>query len=257
MKLFRRAIAPIIIGLAAILIYFLLNLFELNRVRIDINEFYGEQFFAVLATLYAIITALILVKGIESFDSLGNAINCEAMKIRSLNAYFHYFEGSSKASQDKTVTEIRQRLFAYVENVLEQKTAFRSSKNDQLIDQCVQQCANLDVIDENDRIALTEVIRGLDDLRKLRADRVNVAQTKIPGYLIGMLAFMTLSIMLPFYLHHQTGITFNYYIIFVLGTFGSFIFFLLTDINRPYEGLWQIDLNPFLEARSEVARSMQ
>ena len=251
----RRIFAPALVGLFAASLYFILNQFALNNGMIAVDEFYGEQFYSVIATLYAIITALLLVKGIDSFNALGASINDESMKIRSINAYFNYFKPEEQADGGESIRQMQLCFQTYTRNVLEQASANHSHKNDQVIDACLRHCANISVADENDRFALQEIMRGLDELRTLRSHRINCASQKIPEYLINMLALMTAAIMLPFYFLYEPGVGFNYYIIFMLGTFGSFIFFLLTDINKPYDGLWKIDFTPYEAAQQEVQAS--
>jgi hypothetical protein len=253
MNLIRRLIGPVFIGLIGVAIYWALNFYQLNDTDMEFSEFFGEQFFSVLATLYAIVTALMLVKGLDTFDSLDHAIRDEAMKIRSINTYFYYFQNDAVERNNHLINTIRSDLIQYVANILAQTTAERVEENDRVITVCIEKCNEIEVHDENDRIALSEIIRGIDDLRALRSRRLNLASAKIPDYLIGMLAIMTVSVVLPFFLHHQTGLSFNYYIIFFLSLFGSFIYFLLTDLNKPYAGVWRIEFTPYVEAKDEIA----
>ena len=255
MRILRRLLAPLVIGSAAVSLYVYVSVSGLNTAMVGLNEFYAEQFFSVMATLYAIITALILVKGIESFDALSSAISHEAMKIRSINAYFSYYSDDAQAPGG-SIHRIRLLLLEYIDNVQEQNTASQSSKNDTIIDECIYSCSNISTHDENDRIALQEIMKGLDEFRTLRADRINCARNKVPGYLIWMLVLMTVSIIVPFYIESQTSLHFNHYIIFTLSTFASFIYFLLQDINKPYDGMWTIDLSPFEEAAREIRKGV-
>ena len=255
LKIVRRLLAPLIIGSASVVAYLYINLTDLNSSTIGMNEFYGEQFFSVMATLYAIITALILVKGIESFDALSSAISHEAMKIRSINAYCSYYSQEAQKSGG-SIHGIRKLLIEYADNVLMQRSAVKSTKNDDIIDSCIYHCSQIDIADDNDRIALQEIMKGLDEFRTLRANRINCARNKIPHYLIWMLVLMTVSIITPFFLEQQKAVHFNHYIIFTLSTFASFIYFLLQDINRPYDGLWTIDLSPFSDAKEEVRKKI-
>lgn len=251
--MFRRLIAPAVVGVLAATLYFVANRADLNVGLVSVDEFYGEQFYAVIATLYAIITALLLVKGIDTFNALGAAVSEEAMKIRSINAYLGYFYSSGQDVGLAQIAEIRRLLLGYTRHVQARHSADAAPENEAVIDECVRHCSRLTVADANDQIALGEAMRGLDALRGLRARRVHCAKEKIPGYLISMLALMTAAIMLPFYLLHDDGYGFNYYILFTLGTFGSFIYFLLNDINKPYSGMWRIDFTPYDEAEKELA----
>ena len=253
----RRFFAPLLIGAGAALLYFFANVSKLNQTIFGVNEFYGEQFFSVFATLYAIITALVLVKGMEAFDHLNLSISQEAAKIRSINCYFLYYNISSHAKNADRIQSIRTILNTYVQRILEKANAGRSHENDGLIAQCVLACSEIECEDENDRIALGEIMRGLDELRMIRSDRISASNQKIPPYLIYMLAVMTIALTLPFYLHHDLGLNFNYYIVFMIGTFGSFIFFLLTDINRPYSGGWTVDFTPYAETSVELSSALR
>jgi hypothetical protein len=257
MRLVRRLTGPLLLGLLAAIVYGALNFYEINQTTIDFNEFFGEQFFAVLATLYAIVTALMLVKGLETFDSLDRAIRNEAMKIRSINTYFYYFQNDLHEPNNNTIMLLRNALAQYVDNILSKSTATRAIKNDSIITDCINLCNNIKINDENDRIALIELIRAIDDLRILRGNRLSLASAKIPDYLISMLAVMTAVLVFPFFLHHHEGFSFNYYIIFSLSLFGSFIYFLLTDLNRPYSGVWRIDFSPYVEAKHELASEIK
>lgn len=248
----KRVFGPAIVGGIAAGAYFFINMRGLNAELVTVDEYYGEQFYAVIATLYAIITALLLVKGIETFNALSAAVNDEAMKIRSLNAYMTYFYSSGKEVGLEHVEAIRTELLGYVSRVRGRGQADANPENEKVIDRCIRYSAHIDVGDENDRIALAEVMRGLDEFRQLRARRINCAKQKIPPYLIRMLALMTLAIMAPFYLHHEPGIGFNTYILFTLGTFGSFIYFLLNDINTPYDGLWTVEFDAYEVAEAEL-----
>ena len=245
-----RLVKPAIIGLLAGILYWIASEIGVNAQPMTIDEFYGEQFYAVIATLYAIITALLLVKGIESFNSLSSAINREGMQLRSINAYFFYFDDSGPAAPH--IQAIRVNLATYAQNLVIQRSAEKVQKNKNVIDDCVREFAKVRPDDENDRVAIGEVMRGLDELRRLRAERINCSSQKIPVYLIQMLALMTVAIIIPFYFKNPDGADFNYYIIFTLATFGSFVYFLLNDINKPYDGLWKIDLSPYEEARDEL-----
>ena len=177
----KRLFAPAIVGALAAAAYYFLNFYGLNKDLLAVDEFYGEQFYAVIATLYAIITALLLVKGIETFNALSSAVNDEAMKLRSLNAYMTYFYSSGKPVGLEHVEAIRAELLGYVGRG--RASADAAPENEQVIDRCIRHSAHIQVGDENDRIALAEVMRGLDEFRHLRARRISCAKEKIPPYL--------------------------------------------------------------------------
>lgn len=248
--LVRRLIGPVFWGAVVSFAYYLVNMYGLNIGVVEVNEFYGEQFFAVLSTLYAIITALVLIKGLENVDSLTSAVLREATKLRSIAALSLGFRDETTAG---TMRHMRTELRFYADNVLAQGSAQRSQANDGAIDGCSRLVIGLATQDPFEATLKAELLRQIEELRAMRATRASLAETRLPGYLIWMLAVMTLSIIAPFFAEHSAEVSFNYYAIFAVSTFGSFIFFMMQDINKPYDGLWAVDFGPFREAAETLS----
>ncbi|MCI4665125.1 MAG: hypothetical protein MRY74_10445 [Neomegalonema sp.] len=244
--IFRRLFGPVFIGLLCCVAYYFANQFELNQSLLVINEFYIEQFLTTLSTLYAIVTALVLIKGLETVNGLTAALLREATKVRSiasLSAAFH--DDGSRAA----MRHVRGELAMYVDNIRTRRDADRAERNDGAIDGCRRIIAGAHVYETELKVAL---LRELEALRLLRAERGSQAASRVPGYLVWMLLVMKVAILAPFFLEHSTGPHFNYYAIFALSTFGSFIFLMVRDINRPYSGLWRVDFTPMDEAAAEL-----
>ena len=248
--LFRRLFGPVFLGALAVLGYYLLNINNLNADIVEVNDFYGEQFFAVLSTLYAIMTALVLIKGLDSVDSLTAALLREATKIRTVASLSSAFQGEAAAS---SIRHLRTELGFYVDSLLEQRHAQTLERNAAAMETCRRIVAATPTDNAFDAELKIELIREIEALRLLRAERGSLAMQKLPGYLIWMLAVMTLAIIAPFFVEHTLELGFNYYAIFTLSTFGSFIFFMMQDINRPYDGLWTVDFSPFEDAHAALS----
>ena len=243
--LIRRFFGPLFLGLLAAAGYYALNRFGLNIGLVELNAYYGEQFFAVLSTLYAILTALVLLKGLQNADALTAALLHEATKIRSIAGMCDMFEGEAARASMRLV---RGELRMFVENILEQQSASRSMRNDGAIDHCRKIIARMKVEGGADPAIKMELLRELEALRLLRSERASIAGQRLPLYMVWMIAALTLAIIAPFFVEHTRAVHFNYYAIFAIGAFGSFVFLMIRDINRPYEGLWAVDFSPFREA---------
>lgn len=258
-EVFGKSLMPLIIGGA-----FIVGYIEIHKLpaaaavlEAEFDEFYGEQYYAVLSTLFAIITALILVKGIELFDQLNQAVNEEANQIRSIVGFLSYFEDDASRARCDNLDTIRTLLRDYCRNVVAQPTISGSAENTSLLKRTAQEIARLDPADENDKVALQEIMRGLNMLFTTRAKRISASQAKVPLYMLVILAFMSLAIIFPFFLVSPEPFSHNYTIIFVLATFCCFILMLLVDINSPFDGFWHVDLEPYKQLEASIAEELE
>lgn len=224
----------------------------------EFEQYVGEQYYAVISTLFAIITALILVKGIESFDRLNTVIGEEANQVRSIVEFLYYFE-EQEHTQAKSVdmvlaqtTAIRRHLGAYCEDALSDPASSRAHGAYHILRETTQVVGAIECKDDNDRMALSEVMRGLNLLFSIRARRVSCSRAKVPVYIIVTLGFMSLAIVAPFFIGSPVLHPINPAIIGVLTIFCTFVLMLLRDINSPFEGFWRVDLRPMADLREEL-----
>ncbi len=225
----------------------------------DFDQYVGEQYYAVMSTLFAIITALILVKGMESFDRLNAVIVEEANQVRSIFEFLYYFEelesGPTRDNVDalRRTAAIRTRLKAYCDAAAEDPAARRADGANAVLRDTTKIVGGLSCADDNDRMALAEVMRGLNQLFAIRARRVACSRARVPFYMILTLGVMSLAIISPFVIGAPETHPFNAWIIFVLTTFCAFILMLLRDINAPFDGFWRVDLGALDEMRRDIA----
>lgn len=221
-------------------------------------EFFGEQYFAVMSTLFAIITALILVKGIESFDRLNAAILAEANVIRSIVEFLRYFvDGSSGPANVRQVDVVRSAMRRYCANFVENKGARASSENLQMLRVSAAAIGQLRCVDRNDEIALSEVMRALNNLFAVRAQRIACSETRIPLYMLITLFLMSFAIIAPFFVSTDGAQTFNAACIFVLTAFCVFVLMLLFDINTPFDGFWRVEISPVADLGDSLDHQIQ
>lgn len=247
-----RVLLPVIIGLTMILLYVWshrIPWLKENFWSLPVNSSYGEQFFSVMATLYAVTTALILVKAIESFDKLSSAVVEEANRARSLGEFLSYFDDDGPSENVHIAAAIRATLVGYLEGARAEPKLGGGNGGAKYLDACARAVSRLQCVDENDRIALTEIIKGLNEMFSLRARRVGLAKSRMPRYLIIMLGVMSLAMTLMFFIEPPERPSHNFTMIFLLSVFSSFIIVLLQDINDPFDGFWTVDLSPYEEVR--------
>ena len=225
------------------------------------GEKYNEIFYSATATLYAIITALALVKGIEDFDEIKKIITDEAYKVRAISEMSHYFDLATRPQTHEATKSLKLKLMTYARNVAAMRDQDIKDANLGLLRQCQRDIAQLVPEDENDRHALRNIMEAHVELGTLRSKRVAAMGDKVPGYLIWALWLMAAGLILPFMAEPlmkeavapATGFVPNdarfgqYSIIFLLAALNSFLLLMLADVSEPFDGFWQVNLGPFQE----------
>jgi hypothetical protein len=259
-----RCILPLLIGGMCVEAYILMHQlgFAPGITKYFVfDDKYNEIFYSAIATLYAIITALALVKGIEDFDAMKRNIADEAYKVRAISAMTHYFDIVQDPQTRDAVHGLRAKLVRYAANVAAMRDQSIRNENLSLLRRCQNDIARLKPYDANDHHSLQIIVAAHGELGTLRSKRINAVGEKIPRYLIAALWLMAVSLILPFMAEPlfippeppTIGLMANparfgqYYILFLLGALNSFLLLMLSDISDPFDGFWEVSLEPFDE----------
>lgn len=273
MAILCRCILPLLIGGICVEAYILIQNADFSQQVMKYFVFvdrYNEIFNSGIATLYAIITALALVKGIEDFDEIKRTISEEAYKVRSISEMTHYFDTVTKNETSKAILSLRAKLLRYSENIAAMRDQHIRNENLVILRSCQSDIAKLEPYDHNDQHSLQIIVTAHGELGMLRSKRINAVGEKIPRYLIAALWLMALSLILPFmaeplYLpaaKPAIGLIANpgrfgqYYIIFLMGALNSFLLLMLSDISDPFDGFWKVRLDPFDELSLALEHEM-
>jgi hypothetical protein len=268
-----RCILPLIIGGMCVEIYTVIHEHNLAPDLIKyfvFSEHHTENFYAAAATLYAIITALALVKGIEDFDQMKRIITDEAYKVRAVSQMTHYFDESARSETHTAIRSLKLKLMTYARNVAALRDQDIKDANLGLLRDCQRDIAQLIPEDANDRYALRSIMEAHGELGTLRSKRIGAIGEKMPPYLMWALWLMALGLILPFMSEPLmkeataplTGLVPNdarfgqYSIIFLLAAVNSFLLLMLADISDPFDGFWMVNLGPFHELSDALELDM-
>jgi hypothetical protein len=269
-----RCVLPILLGAICVEGYMLLQQSEYAELvsrYFTFGDAYNENFYAGLATLYAIITALALVKGIEGFDSMKRTIADEAYKARAIFELTYYFDMTSDPQTRNGIMGLRNGLLRYAANVATMRDQELTNDNLKILRGLQTSIAKLNPRDANDHLSLQLILSSHGELGVLRSKRISAVGEKIPRYLIAALWLMAISLILPFMVEplYTTGslaagltepdnpVRFGqYYIIFLLGALNSFLLLMLSDISDPFDGFWRVTLDPFNELHIALEHEM-
>jgi len=254
-SLFCRCFLPILIGAICVEAYILLNEWPQTKDSLKYFRFHSdfrESFYGAISTLYAIITAMALVKGIEDFDAAKRVIGEEVYRLRSIGEMVRYFDSSKVGPTRETLLNLRRHLIGYGANVAERRDEAIGAENLTILRRCQECIAALKPEDTNDEHSLSVMMQAHGELGTLRARRITALGEKVPNYLIVALWLMALGLILPFMsgpLDEQGNLGDmrfgQYYIIFLMAALNSFLLLMLSDISNPFDGFWQIDLSAF------------
>lgn len=233
------------------------------------NKFYFEpenNFFSAINVLFSICAAFLLWKGLSDFDNLKQTLNAEAEKIWAIVYLTTYLRDEENNTENKNNIDVTDRICYFFQNYINSAIGkqfenyeikpdmSRLSSSDTLIDDCVSETKNITVKenDDNDRIALEEIMKDLSELVAIRSKRRVCMDTQMPPYVLGIIVFMSLTLMLPFI--GLAGASFGIYhlYLFILAFVYMFICMTLVDLSSPFAGYFKIQLNAFEEVGQRI-----
>ncbi len=265
-----RCILPLVLGRVCVEMYVLVQTLPLLSgltKYLVLDNFYKEPFYTSVSTLYAIITALALVKSIEDFGAIKNNVASEAQKIQTILDLTSYFGPGNNEKTKSAIRDLKVHLRAYARNVARHRDKTANAVNVGLLAKCQQAIADIDTADENDQYALRKLIEERSSLAEQRLRRINSIGDTTPRYLLVALWLVAIALILPFFTvplidpadaaHlavNPTRYT-QYYMIFLMGSLNSYLLLMLYDINEPFDGFWVVDLQAFEElGKTPLAR---
>ncbi len=223
LRVISRLLFPVVLALALVAVYYKIHQLDtVDILGISVNvplllrlaQFdsdYQEPFYSAISTLYAIIIALALVKGMEGIDTIKTQISAEVAKVRSMWNYLTYFEiidkdsaahvgGRSDMRDDAVLARhgLRVVLLNYCARAGDDLAAAADPQEASALDRGRGYIRTLVPRDDDDRIAYEELVRSFDELDELRARRASALQSGLPTYLLGALWVMSVALILPF-----------------------------------------------------------
>lgn len=218
----------------------------------------NDLFKDAVTVLYAICVAFLLLKGLNDYDELKEALYAEANLVRTVSDYASYFAESGDPEKNIPIIEkLRCLLHDYLDNILVDGNSIKTNpENEQVLEKCISTVGKLSVGDENDGIALQEIMRGIGDLANCRAKRMVCLEKKMSPFILTLVFVMSLTIVMSFFGASKGVVTIDYVYIFLLPTFYTSIFMTLLDLSSPFDGYWQIKVDAVSNVRDKLERQI-
>jgi hypothetical protein len=175
-----RCVLPLLIGFACVEVYDFLRESEIDLPYLRFKDEYRESFYSGVATLYAIITALALVKGIEDFDSLKRTIADEVFTIREIVNLAIYLRGGENPETMPSLRSIKKMLADYALNVARKHDLAAAGPNDAILRECQSEIGKLRRERGGEADAISLIMKAHSDLSTLRAKADRRGRRKNP-----------------------------------------------------------------------------
>jgi len=208
-----------------------------------------QIFYSLVATLYAICVAFLLVKEMQDFAELKASFKTEAFVLKSINMYLYFFEENMKSLKGKvldarkeSISLIRKNINDYI--VLLLKNDLIGERGDLNIEDkiwnSITQVGKLETCDDNDKIALEKLMEKHEDLFLLRSTRSGWIDTGLSPYLMLFLVVLSFFIIFPFFTFSVENPIVIYMSLGALVFFLTFLLGTLIDLGNPFSGHWKI-----------------
>jgi len=205
-------------------------------------------------TIYTLISAFIIAEVWGQFNGMSQRLSEEAKSLASLWDGMDYLndEGSSK--------KMKVALLSYL-SVLMGKEIKEASKLVRSVHPSVELKAIHQVIDEikfddmRDSSIYPSLISDYEVLSSVRANRIEAGLSRIPLFLKSLLIVLTVMLVLSFIF-----LGFNSTWIFLASVFSvsmitNLIYKVVSDLDNPYEGIWNIDTVMLQQVKEYIEKS--
>ena len=224
-----------------------------------------DNFFNAITVLFSIMSAFLLWKGLTDFDRLKEVLNEEAETIWAIVFLTTYLREDTDDRENRQNIDATDKICEYFDEYVCKATgvsekskraesiiALKSS--DRLVDQCVAETKKIIVKkdDENDRIALEEIMKNLSHLVSVRSKRRVCMDTSMPPYILFSILIMSISLLLPFLGNGSSILSMSHVYVFMLSFIHMFIFMTLLDLSSPFDGHFSIQLGAFTDAGERI-----
>lgn len=224
-----------------------------------------DNFFNAITVLFSIMAAFLLWKGLTDFDKLKETLNEEAETIWSIVFLTSYLREDKRSSENDINISATDKICSILQGYLQKAIGVSSKddkysglevlkRSDRLVDECVEQTKRIVVKenDENDRIALEEIMKNLSNLVSVRSKRRVCMNTGMPPYILAVILIMSMSLLIPFMGNGSETLSVNHLYVFLMSFIHMFIFMTLLDLSSPFDGHFSIQMDAFSDAASRI-----
>jgi hypothetical protein len=225
-------------------LYFLLQLLEVHRLLMDDSEGIGTLL-QIIGTLYSVLYAFATYVIWGQFTAVENEILKESGSLKDLLVF-------SRPLGDKTREPIVRAVKVYARSVVE--TEWRSlsmgedtQKTDRLFLEITTSVAEIKPEDDTQRIIFERLLEIANQASSHRDERLALSRKRMPRTLFIFVILTACAILLLVLLYPFRHVLFGLSAVAIISTLLFFAHFVLSDLDNPFEGSWNVTNDPFGE----------
>ena len=220
-----------------------------------------ETFFSVFGVIYAILVGFLVVKVLDRFTALSQALEGEVNSVQDVRDLLVYFEGP----QDEAKRELLQQLSDYTRSVaeVEWKVMSRQRPTERMDSETtndlmeMMRAANLLRVDDpSDEMALSCIISKLTDVTSYRTARISLAQERLPRRLKGLLWFMSMVLVSGFVVMQMAAPLLHLAMVGAIAIASHLVLTVIFDLDHPLRGTWNVSKAPLEDAIEVFEREL-
>lgn len=239
------------IAFATILAYFIHTQFS---TVINADFVSTGWLFGTFGTLYALITAFILVEVWNQYNALDSAVATEAKVLTSIWNYTDYLN-DTKVSQS-----MYQALTSYLRTTAE-KEVIAMGHNQTLahpspeLSQILRVIDNVKFDDPRDASAFKALIQSFENLSSSRMSRISQGATRIPTLLKLFFNLVTFTFLSIYILQMFVSLPLYLLTVVIISTIVLFVRAIIFDLDNPFKGIWNLSIEPYNNALHFIDQS--
>lgn len=249
---------PILISTVIALVFMIIvrNFFPSEVIKTQI-ETWGI-FFAVFGIIYAIIVGFLLVEVLRRYYNMKATIERELNAIEDTRDFLVYLDENQEAERD-----IRKSLLDYVNSVVSREWAWMEdwseisdSDTSPELYQVMEAVHKIRITNESDNIALSAIIDKVSKLTEYRTERLDLSDEHLSPALRFLILFMSIVLVVSFALMAVESVWIHAFMVFSNVIAINLLYLVITDLNHPFEGLWNIRDTSFRRVAARLAASL-
>ncbi len=249
--------------------YLPLILFSLigSLVGLLVRNYYGVELFlsdvsgmglliGVVGTVYTLVSAFVVAEVWSQFNSMGEMLSQESKAISSLWNFTNYFNDA------KLTKSMRESLVSYID-VIKGKEIDDASVLVRATHPSTELKRIHDIIDgthfddKRDSSIYPSFIEAFEELSAIRAKRIDASVSRVPLFLKSLMILLSTLLVIGFIL-----LGFNSTGLYLFALFGvllvtSVIYSVISDLDNPFEGVWNMDLSMLNQAKKYIMDAKQ
>lgn len=248
--LHNQLIKVIFAILLTLIIGYILRLL-FNQILLEDEASVG-WFFGVFGTFYTLITAFILVTVWTQYTSFEKLLAVEAKNISAIWNLTDYLNDKKVSQKMKGV------LLKYIDSTVdkEMQEHTRGNKVDHPSRELVSILEVIDKInfdDKRDASIFQSIINAYEELSTSRAERIEHSVTRIPPILKLFFLLVSVLFVVIYMVHGFNNLYLYLFTLAVLTFIVKFSYIIITDLDNPFKGIWNISLESFINCRNFIS----